>query len=260
MNATAINPRAVIGGNNPPEPTAIERAEPSIEALRDFLNANPVVSTEDEARTGKSALDNAAAAFKSMEAERKSKVDPLNAEVKTINLEYFRLHNADKKTGIWDKIFADARRRISDYALELERQRFQAEEAARRIAEEASRLAQEAADREREAREEAAAGTCDVSLDAAIETADTLSQQAIRARWNVQRTEAQTKVRITGGSGRAISLQDHETLTLTDWKAAIEDVGVTDEIADAIVKAARAYRKENGKLPRGVEVIVHRGL
>jgi hypothetical protein len=260
MDTFAENPRAVVGGNSPPPETAIDRATLTIEALRNFLNNAPVIQTEDEARDGKKAHDDAAAALRSVEFERKGKVDPLNAEVKKINGEYHKLHNADKKTGTWDRLLSDLRSRLTAYARELERQRFAAEERARIEAEEAAEAARRAAEAEAEARDAAAAGVCDVDLAEAMEAADTTSQEALRKMWTARRAEKETKVRIVGGSANAMSLKDHETLTISDWRAAIEDIGLTDEMADAIVKGARAYRKEHHKLPRGIERITERGL
>lgn len=265
MNAST-NPREVIGGNNPPEPTAIERAEPHIEALRGFLNNSPVISTEDEARDGKDALDRAKAALDGVETERKSKTDPLRAEVNAINAEYHKWHNADaKRPGLWDKLLIELRSRLTAYAKGEEQKRFEAEERARQALAEAERQAREAADREMEAREAAASGVCDVDLDAAMADAHTTSQVAIKAMWTSRRAEAQTKVRITGGSGNAMSLRDHEILTVTDWRAAIEELSGDDgsipkDIADAILKCARAHRKAFDQLPAGVIATYERGF
>ncbi len=261
---TSPNPREHIGGNNPPG--AIELAEPYIEALRGFLNNTPVIGAEDESRDAKAVLDRAKAVLDSVETERKSKVDPLNAQVKAINTEYHKWHNADaKRPGLWDKLLTELRSRLTAYAREEERKRWEAEERARREAEEADRLAREAADREMEAREAAAAGVCDVDLDAAMADAHTTSQRAMKAMWTAQRAEAGTKVRITGGIGNAVSLKDHETLRIMDWRAAVEEMSGDDgripqDIADAILKCARAHRKAFDQLPAGVIATYERSL
>lgn len=253
------NPRAAIGGNFPP--SAIDLAAPHIEALRGFLNANPIISTDEESRAGKSVLDAAAGALKAIEAERKSLVDPLNAEIKEHNGKYHKYHNADaKRPGIWDKLVLEVRGRLTGYARMLERQRFEAEDAARRVAEETAEAARRAAEAEAEAREAAAAGVCDVDLGAAIEDAQTTSQAALRAMWTAQRAEKETKVRITGGSGNAVSLKDHEILSVTDWRAAIEEIGLTDRLREAILTEARAYRKAMGDLPAGITANYERSL
>jgi hypothetical protein len=37
-------------------------------------------------------------------------------------------------------------------------------------------------------------------------------------------------------------------------------VGVTEDVAAALIKAARAYRKENHELPRGIAIEVDRRI
>lgn len=261
MNALP-NPREVIGGNFPPVPTAIERAEPHIEQLGLFLDDNPVLTNEDEARAAKAVLDRVVLALRDVEAERKAKVDPLNEQVKAINVQYHRLHNADKKRpGIWDKLIGQLWSRMSAYALEVERQRQKAAEAARKAADEAARIAREAEQREIEAATEAASGVCGVDIARATEAADEAFSRFRRADWTAQRAEASAaKVRITGGEGNAVSLKDHEILTVTDWRAAIEEIGLTDRLREAILTEARAFRKSMGELPSGVVANYERSL
>jgi hypothetical protein len=252
---------APIGHNNPPPPTAIERAAEPIEALRMWLAINPVILLEDEARDAKVVHDNVVSALKSVEAERKAQVDPLNAEVKAINTKYFRLHNPDSKRGFWDELLGQLKSRMTAYAIQEERKRHEAEEAARQAAAEAAEAARRAAEAEAEARDMAASGVCDVDLAGAIEASREAGQQAVRADWTARRAEGKTRVRISGGVGNAVSLKDKETgLIVTDWKSAIEEMGLTKDIADAIAKSARAYRKLTDALPTGVEAIFERSL
>lgn len=261
----AENSRAVIGDNSPPI-DAITLAQDPLDALKAFLKANPVISTEEESRDAKAVLDAATAALRRVEVERKGKVDPLRTQVNTINGFYHQVHNADaKRPGSADKLVNELLSRLSAYAREEERKRFEAEQAARRAAEIAEAAAKRAAEAEAEAREMAEAGVCDVDLAGAMEAADTTSQQALRAMWTARRAEGQTKVRITGGSRNAMSLQDHETLIVTDWKAAIEEMCDGDgnphkDITDAIIKRARVYRKDCGHLPSGMTADYERSL
>jgi hypothetical protein len=259
MNAP--NPREVIGGNFPPIETAIDRAKPIAEELGVFLSDNPVLSNEDEVRSAKELRDRFARALRAVDDERKLKVDPLREQVDAINAVYHKFHNSDRKRpGIWDKLQAQLWKGMSDYALELERLRFEAEQQARREAEEAAEAARAAAEAEAQAREEAASGVCGVDLAGVIEEAKTTSDVAIRADWTARRAERESKVRITGGGGKAVSLKDHETLHVTDWKAAIEEMGLSKGIADEIIKSARAYRKLTDALPTGVEATFNRSL
>jgi hypothetical protein len=253
------NPRAVVGDNQPP--SAIEHAAEPVENLRVFLADNPVITGADEARDAKAHLDRVVLALKDIEEERKSKVDPLNAEVKAVNAAYHKWHNADaKRPGLWDKLLGELRSRLTSFAKLEERKRYEQEQAARHAAEQAAENARRAAEAEAAAREEVASGVCDVDLGGAIEEAQQAEQAAIRADWNARRAEAETKVRITGGFSNAISLRERETLRITDAHAALEDIGLTQDIADAILKGARAYRKANGELPNGVDADFERSL
>jgi hypothetical protein len=255
---------APIGHNQPP--AAIEMAAPTVEELRLFLADNPVISDDDEARAAKALLDRVILALKDIESERDDKVRPLNEQVKAINAEYHHLHNVNKKTpGLWDKLVNQLWSRMSAYALDVERRRFAAEQAARHAAEEAAEEARRAAEAEAVARDMAADGVCDIDMAGAIEAADTTSQIALRAMWTARRAEGNTKVRITGGIGNAVSLKDHETLTVADWRSAIEEMSGDDgripqDIADAILKCARAHRKAFDQLPAGVIATYVRSL
>src|SRR5579871_5231880 len=218
------NPRAAIGHNQPPG--AIELAKPTIEELSRFLADHPVVSNEAEAREAKAILDRAVLALKGVEDERKAKVAPLNAELTAINGDYHRWHNANGKPGTWDTLLKELRIRLTRFA--------QAEEARRRAA------------------ADAAQGVCDVDIAAAAQEADEAFAQFQRAGRAAARAERDAKVRIGGGFGKAATLRTAETLVIADVHAAIEDIGLTQDIADAVLKGARAYRRENGELPAGI--------
>jgi hypothetical protein len=258
------NPREHIGGNFPPSDSAIDRAKPVAEELGRFLADNPVFS-EDEIRAAKAIRDRFALALRSIEDERKLKVGPLNEQVKAINAEYHRLYNSDdKRPGLWNKLAGQLWSRMSAYALEVERQRQEAARRAREAADEAARLAREAEQREIEAATDAASGVC-TDIGAATEAANEAFSVYRRKDWTAQRAEGSTKVRIVGGIGNAVSLKDHETLIVTDWKAAIEEMSGDDgripqDIADAILKCARAHRKAFEQLPAGIGATYERSL
>jgi hypothetical protein len=57
-----------------------------------------------------------------------------------------------------------------------------------------------------------------------------------------------------------MGLRDRETLTVTDWQAAITELGLTDLIRDAILTSARAYRKNFRELPEGIVATYDRSL
>ena len=263
LDRTAPNPREHIGANQPPG--AIELAEPTIEALRAFLADNPVVGNEDEAREAKAILDRTVAALKGIDDERKSKTDPLNAQLRELNSQYHKWHNSGSKSGIWDKLLAELRSRMTAFAREEERKRRETAEAARRAAEEAAETARQAAETEAQARDEASMGVCDIDLTGAVEEAKATSDAAMRANWAAQTAEKQSHVRIGGGFGKVATLRDREILSVTDWRAAIEDMCGSNGapptvIIDAILTAARAYRRENNELPAGISASYERRI
>jgi hypothetical protein len=258
------NSRAVIGDNQCPG--AIELAEPTIEALNRFLRDNPVIGNEDEAREAKPHLDRMVAALKAIDDERKAAVDPLNKEVKTINATYHKWHNTDaNRPGLWDKLLTELRTRLSTFARHEEQKRREAAEAARAAAAEAKRKAREAEEREREAAATAAVGICEVNIAAATEQADQAFRDFQRADREAARAERNATVRIGGGFGKVSTLRTVEVLTVTDWRTAIEDM--TGEsgapptvVIDAILTAARAYRRENNELPSGISATHERRI
>ena len=66
------------------------------------------------------------------------------------------------------------------------------------------------------------------------------------------RADKATHVKIGGGWGNSVSLRTKETLVLVSYAKAITAIGPNDKIRDAILSAARDYRKEKGHLPEGV--------
>jgi hypothetical protein len=258
LDRTDPNPRAVIGGNLPPG--AIDLAKPILEELGRFLKDFPVVTNDTEAREAKAILDRIVLALKGVEDERKAKVAPLNAELTAINGEYHRWHNTGGKPGTWDTLLKELRIRLTAFAQAEERKRQAAAEAARAAAAEAERKAREAEAREREAAATAAMGVCDVDIAAATEQANEAFAAFQRADREAARADRDTKVRIGGGFGRVATLRDKEILAVTDWQAAIKEIGLTDRIKDAILTEARTFRKDMGELPSGVTAAYDRSL
>src|SRR5688572_8287712 len=102
--ALAENPRAVIGGNMPPEPTPIERAQTAMIALSNFLNETPVITEGAHLVEAKRLVEHARGAMAEMEAERVKLVRPLNDQVDDINAKFKTIHNTDtKRPGTFDK-------------------------------------------------------------------------------------------------------------------------------------------------------------
>jgi multidrug efflux pump subunit AcrA (membrane-fusion protein) len=265
LDRTTPNPREHIGANQPPG--AIELAKPIVEELGRFLNDYPVITNEDEARKAKAISDRVYITLKSVEEERDSKVRPLNEQVAAINAQYHRWFcTNDKKPGLWGTLLKELKVRLTNFARVEEQKRREAAEAARRAAAEAERKAREAEAREQEAAADAAQGVCNVDIAAATERADQAFQDFQRADREAQRADRNATVRIGGGiSGKVSTLRTVEVLTVTDWRAAIDDmIGPNGAppavIVEAILTASRAYRRENGELPPGIQVTHERRM
>lgn len=242
---------ATVGHNQPPG--SIEFGKETMTALGDWLKENPVVQTEEEARAGKLLVDRAAASIKDMEAERGSKVKPLNEEVKTINDSYRVVRDP------LEKILQELKLRLDAYVRAEEAKRIAAAQEAQRKLEEAERRAREAEAAEQAAKEDAASGVVtDVAMASII--ADGSFSDYQKAAREAARAEKDTHVKIGGGFGRRLSLRTQEVLSVTNWTAAIAEMGCTEAIAEAILTSARAYRKATGDLPAGIVATQERKL
>lgn len=248
---------APIGDNNPP--SVIEFAGQSIHAISEWMKENPVIETEDQARDAKPLIDRAKAALDEMEDERDGKVRPLNEQVAEINAKYKALHNADpKKPGVYDKIFGELKARFAAFLRAEETKRQAAAEAARKAAEEAERIAREAEAREAEALQSAAQGELGVDVAVVTDEADEAFADYQRQSRFAARAERDSKVKIGGGFGQAVSLRTKETLHLDSYNKAITAIGPHEKIKEAILSAAREYRKQHGRLPDGVRAETER--
>lgn len=249
---------AVVGSNNPPGP--IEHAQSVVDDINSWLADHPVIESEDHAREAKPYLDRAKAAFEEVEAERDGKVRPLNEQVKSTNETYKALHNTDpKKPGRFDKIVVELKARVAAFMLREEEKRRVAAEKARLAQEESERIAREAEAREAEALENAKAGEV-VDVAEVTKQADEAFSEFERQSRFAARAERDTKVKIGGGFDKSASLRNVETLHLESYGKAIKAIGPHDKIRDAILSAAREYRKEHGVLPDGVTATYERKL
>lgn len=240
-----------LGHNNPP--SSIDFSHETGEALGVWLKEHPVVQTEDEARAGKLLIDRAKGSLAELESERDKLVRPLNEQVADINRQ-FRIPR-ETLTRIRDILLE----RLDAYVKAEEEKREKEAEAARQAAEHAENIAREAERLEREARDDTAGGVeADVAgatleADRAYSRFETASREAARA-------EKATHVKVSGGFGRALAPRTTEVLTVSDWKAAIEEMGVTEKITEAILSSARDFRKAFDELPHGITSTKERSL
>lgn len=248
---------APAGHNNPP--SLIDFAQETMRSLSDWMKERPVISSEDEAREAKLLLDRAKNCAADLETERDKQVRPLNEQVDEINSRYKAVHNRDsKKPGLLDKVVNELKNRLAQFIRAEEERREREAMEARRIAEEAERLAREAEAREREAIANAQAGELGVDVTQVVVEADSRFADFKKADREAARAERDAHVKIGGGFNNAISLRTKETLILDDPIQAIRSIGCNEGIRDAILTAARAYRKLHGKLPAGVSSAVER--
>tara|TARA_R110000868_G_scaffold399585_1_gene673434 strand:+ start:9754 stop:10530 length:777 start_codon:yes stop_codon:yes gene_type:complete len=251
---------AAIGHNNPPEPTAIERAKTVIGEISDWMADHPTIETEEHARAAKPYVDRARAALAAVETERDEVVRPLNEQVKDINAKYKAVHNTDKKKpALFDKVLNELLKRVQVFMVAEEDKRKAAAEAARKIQEEAERKAREAEAAEAEALANAKVGEV-VDVAAVTEKADEAFAEYQQQSRFAARAEKDAHLKLAGGAGRTVSLRTKETLVLDDMTKALLYIGRTEKIVEAILSEARAYRNQYGELPDGVSAIQERVL
>jgi hypothetical protein len=249
---------ARLGSNNPPSP--IDYAQSVVDEINAWLSDHPTIDTEDDARAAKPLLDRAKLSLEEVEADRDSRVRPLNEQVAAINGKYKALHNTDpKKPGLFDKIVIELKSRIADFMLREERRRRAEAEAARRAQEEAERIAREAEAKEAEALANARQGEV-VDVAEVTRQADEAFEEFERQSRFAARAERDTKVKIGGGFGKTATLREVETLHLDSYGMALKAIGPNDKVRDAILSAARDYRKLHGELPAGVRATYERKL
>lgn len=236
---------AEIGHNNPP--SMIETAGNTMRDLSNWMAETPVIQTAESARDAKVFLDRGKLALKDMDDERDGKVRPLNEQVKEINTTYKapRVQLEQVVAGLSD--------RVASFIKEETRKREEAAREAARIAEEAERNAREAERLEREAMESASSGELGVDVASHVVQADTAFREFEKAYRQAARAEKETHVKVGGGFSRSISLRQKETLKLVNALLALQEMGVSSDVEEIILKSARAYRKACGELPDGVE-------
>lgn len=239
-----------IGHNLPPDMTLT--AGDTMRDISAFMAENPIIDNEAYAREAKVFIDRGKLCLQDLEAEREAKVKPLNQQVQTINDHY-----RSPRT-LLQKVLDELKNRVSAYVSAEEKKKQLAADAARMAAIEAERIARDAELVERERIANAEAGELDINIAEAIEQADKAFSAYQKAERQAAIAEKETKVKVGGGWGRAIGLRTKETLIVDDAISAINEIGVTDAIKEAIITSARAYRKLRGKLPAGISVETER--
>jgi hypothetical protein len=262
MNAHTPIPaagRSVTKRDNRP-PSLIDLARENYRSLSAWLSDHPVIASHDEAKEAGKWIESVGMSLDELDAERRLKVDPLNAEVKAINESYRPVREAFEnkdKRGLLDEI----KRRLTAFSRVEEQRKAEEAERLRLEAEAAKKAAIDAEWAEEDAKAEADLGICDVDVGSAIESADAAFKNFVVADRQAARAERAIPTRIASAyGGRALSMRNKETLILDDAAAALAAIGVTEKIREAILSGARDYRKLNGALPVGVRSEKERSL
>jgi hypothetical protein len=249
----AENPRAVIGGNAPPpdELEVIVRSRKTYSDIAAWLTEHPVIDSAEayaEANDRKALLE---LALKDMAAARETQTKPLHRAWQDA-CAYWK-----KPIDALDKLKTMlVSERMQPWAI-AEKRRLEAE-AAKAAAEaaEKERLAREAEAKEREAVEDAAQGVCEDVADATA-----AADQAFDEFKQANRTASLAERAISSGprsrfAARKTTLRTQEVLTVVDWQVAMAELWkyYETDLTEAILTAARKYRKEHGgaQLPLGI--------
>lgn len=241
-----------LGHNNPPE--VIELASGVVREISSWMADNPVIQSEEAVREMKPYIDRAKACIKDLEAERDTKVRPLNDKVAHINGSYRGPRRM--LDDLLDEMLARG-----EVFIKAEKARRQAIlQAAQDRADEAMRLAEEAERIERERLDDAAKGEIGIDVAEITAKADEAFEDYEKAEREAKRAVVESNVKIRGGFDRAIGLRKTETLHVSEPFVAVMMMGITPDIKDAILKSARAWRKVHGKLPDGITSTVEEHL
>lgn len=237
-----------IGHNNPP--SSIDFAREAMADLNTFLSDTPVIQTIEQAKEGALYVERTRKTIADMEDERKRTVAPLNEQVKQINESYRSVRDP------LDNVLSELRRRLTDYTAREEAKRIREAEIARQAAAAAELEARRAEEAEREAKAGATFGEV-TDIAAAVVQADQAFSRFTQADREASLAEHNTSVRLPSQlGGKALSLRTKETLHLDNPTKAIDQIwtvyGISEPLREAILSAARAYRKETGRLPDGV--------
>jgi hypothetical protein len=203
------NPRAVVGGNNPPEETPFELSRDEITDLYDeaanWLDGEPVTTQEVADKIGKLMTD-IRAAVKRADERRKDETRPLDEAKAEIQTRYNALIGETKSvTGKAPMALDVCKKALAPFLDEQDR-----------IKKEAARIAAEDAAAKRKAAEDAFRASSVADL-AKREEAERLAKEADRATKDAAKA-AKDRGRVNGG-GRAISSRTYYVAEVTDANA-----------------------------------------
>jgi hypothetical protein len=244
------------GDNAPPqdEAPAIAAATEQAALLKTFIADSPVIQTAQEAQAAATWIESTRKTLAAMEDERKPIVEPHVAEQKRINGAY-RIVREPLETMLdllrarWNKWDAAERMKREAAAAAARRE---AEEAAERAKQ--AVLAAEDAIAGAEVGELADVGTAVVDAKAAVREANQLGRAAGRA-------ERETAVRVASTlGGRAQTSRAFKVFAVIDIHAAINAMGPTPKILEAVISSARDFYAAHDEPPAGISLTKERSI
>lgn len=228
------------GHNKPPEPTPLERAAQLIEAANEGLRTITRIDDDETGGRCQGFVDQLRDAQADLEAERKARIEPLQAAIDLVRMEYRELLE------LIELARAGLQPLLDDY---LERKATKLREQAEQRSV-AARLAQVEADRRRRIADQLGA-TLQDKLDArrAQERADELGELA----------KKRSRASIKGEwSERAMSQRSHWSAEITDPQTAVAYYATKPEVIEAVRKLASADArrlKDAGAAPPGIRFV-----
>jgi hypothetical protein len=236
--------------NNPPDMavTAVE----TMTAISDWLKERPTIDTEEAARAAKVMIDRGKLCIKDLEDERTKKVKPLNEQVKEVN-DHYRSPRDNLQ-----KVVDEISRRVGAFLREEERKRQEIAEAARKEREAACQRAADAAKAIEAAQDDADQGVLGADIGTATVDAEAAQIELERAFRREVLAERDAKVRLGGGFMRALGLRTITRLEVVEPYHALEVMGLTADIEEAIIKSAREFHRQHRQWPAGIRAIEER--
>lgn len=226
--------------------------------LNEWLSAHPVVENQEQANEGMRRREQLSVALSDLDKERDGRVRPLNGIVRAINAAY------RAAATVAEAVLGTADARLTAFARAEEQRRIVEARAAAERAAELARQAGEAQARAADRLDDADFGEVGVDVASVATEVSEAETAAARAAREAQRAAQAVPVRMPGGFGRAVGLRTKRTLVVEDRLAAVKALAKESALAaivdKAIVKAARAYEKTKGALPKGVGAREDRGL
>ena len=232
---------AAVLTDNPAVQSAIGQAQ----LLKAFIADNPVILTAAEAQQAAAWIESTRKTLAAMEDERKPKVGPLNAALKSINERYRLIREP------LDAMLAVVCKRWNSWDAEERKRREAIAAEARRAAEEAATRAQALIDQADDAVAAADVGACEDVGSAVVD-----AQQAVRNADKLDRAAARavkaTSVRVASTlGGKAMASRRKRVIVIDDACAAVKAIGLTEKITLAIRQSAEAFEEVHGELPAG---------